>query len=231
MTLHNFFYGVYPYLAGTVFLVGSLVRFEREQYTWKADSSQFLSNQGMRAASNLFHVGIIAIFFGHLVGLLTPHAVFRALGVGDMDHQYVAIAAGSLFGLMCLTGGAFLWLRRMSNRRVRAAQRAMDVVILTWLLATLLLGLSTIPVSIGHAAHGDPGVMLALAEWAQSIVSFHPNPAAIAGVDTIFKVHLVFGMTVFLLFPFSRLVHIWSVPIGYLGRAYQVVRTKRVAAR
>jgi nitrate reductase gamma subunit len=231
MTLHDFFYGVYPYLAGTVFLVGSLVRFEREQYTWKADSSQFLANRGMRVASNLFHIGIIAIFFGHLVGLLTPHAVFRALGVGDMDHQVIAIAAGSLFGLMCLAGGALLWLRRLANRRVRAAQRAMDFFILTWLLATLLLGLSTIPVSIGHAAHGDPGVMLALAEWAQSIVGLHPNPAAIATVDPIFKVHLVFGMTVFLLFPFSRLVHIWSVPIGYLWRAYQVVRTRRTMAR
>ena len=229
--VHQLLFGIYPYVCLAVFLLGSLVRFEREQYTWKSDSSQLLRSGQLRWGSNLFHVGILLLFFGHLFGLLTPHAVFRALGVGDMDHQYVAIAAGSLFGLMCLTGGAFLWLRRMSNRRVRAAQRAMDVVILTWLLATLLLGLSTIPVSIGHAAHGDPGVMLALAEWAQSIVSFHPNPAAIAGVDTIFKVHLVFGMTVFLLFPFSRLVHIWSVPIGYLGRAYQVVRTKRVAAR
>ncbi len=231
MTLNNFLYGVYPYLAGTVFLVGSLLRFEREQYTWKADSSQFLSNRGMRLASNLFHIGILAIFFGHLVGLLTPHSVLLALGVSDMNHQYVAIAAGSIFGLMCLTGGAFLWLRRLTNRRVRAAQRPMDVFILTWLLATLLLGLSTIPVSIGHATRGDPGAMLALAEWVQSIASFHPNPAAIIDVDTLFKVHLAFGMTVFLLFPFSRLVHIWSAPLGYLGRAYQIVRTKRVPMR
>ncbi len=231
MTLNNFLYGVYPYLAGTVFLVGSLLRFEREQYTWKADSSQFLSNRGMRLASNLFHIGILAIFFGHLVGLLTPHSVLLALGVSDMNHQYVAIAAGSIFGLMCLTGGAFLWLRRLTNRRVRAAQRAMDAVILDWLLATLILGLSTIPVSIGHASHANPGAMLALADWAQGIVRFQPNPALLGNVDTVFKVHLFFGMTVFLLFPFSRLVHIWSAPLGYLGRAYQIVRTKRAPMR
>ena len=229
MNVHNFFYGVYPYLAGTIFLLGSLVRFEREQYTWKSDSSQLLSGRYLRAGSNLFHVGILAIFAGHFVGLLTPHAVFRALGVSDLAHQYIAIGAGAVFGSLCMMGGVILLLRRLLNRRVRVNSRFMDIFILAWLLATLSLGLSTLPVSIGHASHGDPGAMLALATWAQSIVTFQPNPAAIAGVDTIFKVHLFFGMTVFLLFPFSRLVHIWSMPIGYLVRAYQVVRTKRKA--
>ena len=231
MNLHDFLYGVYPYLAGTIFLLGSWVRFDREQYTWKSDSSQLLSKKNMRLASNLFHIGIIAIFFGHLVGLLTPHALFRGLGVSDLEHQYIAISAGSIFGLSCLIGGAMLWVRRMTNSRVRAASRTMDIFILSWLMVTLLLGLSTIPVSMHHAASGDAQVMIALAEWAQSVVTFHANPALLAPVDTIFKVHLFFGMTVFLLFPFSRLVHIWSVPLGYLGRAYQIVRVKRVPAR
>jgi nitrate reductase gamma subunit len=230
MNLHNFLYGVYPYLAGTIFLLGSLVRFEREQYTWKSDSSQLLSNKTVRLGSNLFHIGILSIFGGHFVGLLTPHAVFRALGVSDMAHQYIAIGAGAVFGTLCMIGGVLLLLRRLLNRRVRATSRPMDIIILVWLLVTLSLGLSTLPVSVGHANEGDPGVMIALATWAQSIVSFQPNPAAIAGVDTIFKVHLFFGMTVFLLFPFSRLVHIWSAPFGYLVRAYQVVRAKRVPA-
>jgi nitrate reductase gamma subunit len=228
MNLQTFLFGVYPYLAGTIFLVGSLVRFEREQYTWKSDSSQLLSKANMRVASNLFHVGIIAIFFGHLVGLLTPHAVFLALGVSDMAHQYVAIAAGSVFGTLCLIGAVMLLLRRLLNRRVRVNSRFMDIFILVWLLATLSLGLSTIPVSMGHAQHGDPGVMIALADWAQSVVRFQADPSLLAAVDPIFRVHLFFGMTVFLLFPFTRLVHIWSVPLGYVFRAYQVVRTKRV---
>lgn len=227
MNLQSFIYGIYPYLAGTVFLIGTWIRFDREQYTWKTDSTQLLSKRNLRVGSNLFHIGIIAIFFGHLIGLLTPHALFQALGVSDMGHQYLAIAAGSLFGMLCLIGGAILWLRRTSNPRVRAASRKMDTFILSWLMVTLMLGLSTIPVSISHAAHGDPNVMIALAEWAQSVVTFQANPSLLANVDTIFKVHLFFGMTVFLLFPFTRLVHIWSVPLGYLGRAYQIVRTKR----
>ncbi|OGV72117.1 MAG: respiratory nitrate reductase subunit gamma [Methylophilales bacterium RIFCSPHIGHO2_02_FULL_57_10] len=228
MNLHNFLYGVYPYIALSVFLLGSLLRFDREQYTWKSDSSQLLSKANMRLASNLFHVGIIAIFFGHAVGLLTPHSVFRALGVSDMAHQMIAIWAGSIFGGLCLVGGALLWIRRMFNVRISVTSRGSDKFILTWLLVTLIVGLSTIPVSIGHANAGNPDVMIALAEWVQSIIYLHPQPALLASVDTVFKVHLFLGMTVFLIFPFTRMVHVWSAPIGYLGRAYQVVRTKRV---
>lgn len=227
MSLHNFLYGIYPYIALTVFLLGSWLRFDREQYTWKSDSSQLLSKANMRLGSNLFHVGIIAIFFGHAVGLLTPHSVFKALGVSDMAHQMIAIWAGSIFGAMCLVGGAILWLRRMFNARVSAASRGSDKFILTWLLITLLIGLSTIPVSIEHANHNDPGVMIALAEWVQSIIYLRPDPSLLNGVDTIFKVHLFFGMTVFLVFPFTRMVHVWSAPFGYIGRPYQIVRSKR----
>jgi len=231
MNLHNFLYGVYPYIALSVFLLGSLLRFDYEQYTWKSDSSQLLSKANMRLASNLFHIGIIAIFFGHAVGLLTPHSVFRALGVSDMAHQMIAIWAGSIFGGLCLLGGALLWIRRMFNVRISVTSRGTDKFILNWLLVTLLVGLSTIPVSIGHANAGNPGVMIALAEWVQSIIYLHPQPALLAGVDTIFKVHLFLGMTVFLAFPFTRMVHVWSAPFGYVGRPYQIVRSKRFPGR
>lgn len=208
-------------------MLGSLVRFDREQYSWKSDSSQLLAKSNLRLGSNLFHVGIIAIFFGHAVGLLTPHEIFLALGVGDMAHQMVAIWAGSIFGGICLVGGIILWLRRMFNPRVSAASRGSDKFILSMLLVTLIIGLSTIPVSIGHANHNNPGVMIALAEWVQSIVYLHPDPSLLNQVDTIFKVHLFFGMTVFLVFPFTRLVHVWSAPFGYVARPYQIVRSKR----
>ncbi len=219
-------FGAYPYIALTVFLAGSWLRFDTEQYTWKTDSSQLLSKRGMRLASNLFHVGVLAVLGGHAVGLLTPHPWFRAAGVTDIAHQWMAIGAGSVFGLMCLLGGLMLLARRLGNRRVRAAARSTDLPILVWLLATLTLGLCTIPVSVGHAEHGDAGVMIALAEWVQSILCLHPQPGLLAGVEPIFKAHITFGLTVLLVFPFTRLVHIWSVPLGYLGRAYQVVRTR-----
>jgi nitrate reductase gamma subunit len=211
-----------------VFIIGSWIRFDTEQYTWKTDSSQLLSRKWVMFGSNAFHVGIIAIFFGHLIGLLTPHALFQGLGVSDMTHQWIAIGAGAVFGALALAGGVTLWLRRMFNPRVRAASRWMDINILGWLMLTLLVGLSTLPVSIEHARHNDALVMIALAEWAQSIVYLHPNPGLLAEVPMVYRVHLFLGMSVFLFFPFTRLVHVWSVPFGYLGRAYQVVRGKRV---
>lgn len=230
MDLHNFIFGAYPYLAGTIFLAGTWFRFDREQYTWKSDSSQLLSRRSMRWASNLFHVGIIAIFFGHLVGMLTPHSWFLALGISDLAHQYAAIWAGLLFGGMCLVGAVMLIHRRLTNSRIRAVSRGSDIMIIVWITLTLLLGLSTIPTSLGHAAKGDPATMIVLTEWVKSVATLSVNPELLRDVPPIYKTHIFFGMTVFLLFPFTRLVHIFSVPVGYLGRAYQIVRTKQIPA-
>ena len=228
MTFHDFLFGAYPYLAGTVFLLGSWIRFDREQYTWKSDSSQLLSNKNMRLASNLFHVGILAVFFGHLIGLLTPHSWFLALGISDVAHQYAALYLGTIFGGICLIGALMLFLRRLSDPRIRAVSRTRDTFIIGWLLATVAIGLGTTVVSWGHAASGDTSTMIQLSLWVQSVATLQPKPDLLQGVDLIFKIHLFFGMTVFLLFPFTRLVHVWSVPITYLGRAYQIVRVKRV---
>lgn len=227
MDLNTFIFGAYPYIALTVFLLGSWIRFDHEQYTWKSDSSQLLSKKGLRLGSNLFHVGIIGLFFGHAAGLLIPHSVFLALGVTDMTHQWIAISAGTVFGGMTLLGAALLWIRRMFTPRVRAASRWMDINILGWLALTAFLGLATIPVSIHHANASDAGTMILLADWVQSIAYLHPNPELVRNVSLVYKLHLFVGISVFLFFPFTRLVHVWSAPIGYLGRAYQIVRTKR----
>lgn len=229
MDLHLILFGVYPYLALATFILGSWIRFDHEQYTWKSDSSQLLSKQYMRFASNVFHIGILGIFFGHLVGLLTPHSVFLALGISDEAHQGIAIFAGGIFGLMVILGGAILWLRRLFNKRVRAASRWMDINILGWLVLTACVGMATIFWSVGHADQKDFTVMLRLTEYVQSIVILQPNPELIRNVDLVYKLHIFFGLSVFLFFPFTRLVHIWSAPIGYLFRAYQIVRAKRTA--
>ena len=229
MNLSKFVFAVYPYIVLTVFVIGCWIRYDREQYTWKTDSTQLLSKGGMVFASNFFHIGILAIFAGHFAGLVLPHGLWLALGVSDMQHQWLAIIAGTVFGGMMLLGGLALWFRRLTNARVRAAGRGSDMFVLSWLMPTLLLGLATIPVSIGHANHGNPEVMLALANWVQSILTLNPQPELLDNVDSVFKTHLFFGMTVFLVFPFTRLVHVLTAPVNYLGRAYQIVRAKRRA--
>ena len=226
--MEKLLFGVYPYIALTIFLVGSLIRFDREQYTWKADSTQLLESEMLRKGSVLFHIGVIALFFGHLAGLVTPHSWFLSLGVSDMAHQIIAICAGAAFGTICMMGGVILWKRRMYNPRVRATSRFMDIFILDWILVTLGVGLLTIPVSIYHAFSGDASTMVSLADWAQGILFLSPSAALLNDVGWIYKLHLFLGMTVFLLFPFTRLVHVWSAPLGYIVRPYQIVRTKYV---
>ncbi|MDQ7091077.1 MAG: respiratory nitrate reductase subunit gamma [Methylococcales bacterium] len=229
--MENLLFSVYPYIALTTFLVGSLIRFDREQYTWKADSSQLFEKEQLRKGSILFHIGVLALFFGHAAGLLTPHSWFLGLGISDMAHQYVAIMAGAVFGSLCMMGGVILWKRRMNNPRVRANSHFMDIFILDWLLVTLAVGLLTIPVSIYHAISGDASAMVSLANWAQSVVTFQANATLLSEVGFLYKIHLFLGMSVFLFFPFTRLVHVWSAPLGYIIRPYQIVRRKYVEYR
>ena len=224
--LHQFLFGVYPYICLAVFLVGSLIRFDREQYTWKSDSSQLLRRGQLRWGSNLFHIGILGIFFGHLFGLLTPLAFWHLIGVTPAAKQAFAIVAGGIAGLACLIGLVLLLHRRLTEPRIRATTRRMDLVVLILLLAQLLLGLFSITASMRHL---DGAEMLKLVGWAQHIVTFRGGAAElIAGVAPVFKLHLFLGLTVFLVFPFSRLVHIWSgfAAVGYVVRAYQVVRQR-----
>lgn len=221
---NEFFFGIYPYLALTVFLVGSLIRFDREQYTWRSGSSQLLRRRSLVVGSNLFHVGILMLFAGHFVGLLTPHEVYHAMGLEASTKQAIAMTAGGIFGVICFIGMTMLLHRRLTDARVRATSSTSDIFILLLLYVQLILGLLTIPASAGHM---DGSVMMQLAGWAQHIVTFQPGAAAlIADVHWIYKAHIFVGLTMFLVFPFTRLVHIWSAPIWYLGRSYQVMRRR-----
>ena len=179
----------------------------------------------MRWASNLFHADILLLFLGHFVGLLTPPEVFHALGISAGAKQILAIVAGSIAGLMCFVGLTMLVRRRLNDPRVRANSTRMDIFILLLLYAQLILGLLTIPVSLMHL---DGGNMLLLMQWARNVVTFDPAEAvaAISSLGFLFKLHIFLGLTVFLVFPFSRLVHIWSAPVTYPVRAYQIVRQR-----
>lgn len=230
-TLNHILFGWYPYLCLTVFLVGSLIRFDREQYGWRAGSSQLLRRRQLIWGSNLFHVGILVIFLGHLGGLLTPIRVFEALGIAHGVKQGMAIIIGGVAGLMCLAGLVLLIHRRLFDARVRATSSFTDTLVLLLLFAQLLLGLFTIAVSLQHM---DGGEMVKFMTWAQGVLTLQPGVSGVvADVHWLFKLHLLLGMTIFLLFPFTRLVHIWSAPVWYLGRTgYQVVRRRQpVVAR
>lgn len=221
---NTFFFGIYPYIAVAVMVFGSILRYDRDPYSWKADSSQLLSRKGLRLGSNLFHVGILLLFFGHLVGLLTPHWLYEPF-ITAGQKQILAMTMGGIFGAMCFVGIVILIWRRTANPRVRATTKFMDMAILLILFVQLILGLLTIPQS---AQHLDGSSMISLAEWAQHIVTFRSGAADfVAREHIIFKLHIVLGLTIFLLFPFTRLVHVFSAPFKYMFRSgYQIVRKR-----
>jgi len=221
---NDLFFGVYPYIAIAVCLIGCWIRFDREPYTWKAGSSQMLRTKDMRIASNLFHVGVIFILMGHFVGLLMPEALYHIF-ISTENKQLLAMVSGGFFGIICLVGLVMLLKRRLTDPRIRATSSRSDIFVLVLLLVQLILGLFTI---IASTSHMDGSVMVLLATWAQSIVTFQGGQAAEAmeTVGFIYKLHVFVGLTMILAFPFTRLVHVISAPIWYLGRRYQIVRQR-----
>jgi nitrate reductase gamma subunit len=222
-------FGIFPYIALAICLIGSWARFDLSQYSWKAGSSQVFNRtpaeqRFMRIASNLFHVGVLFILAGHFVGLLTPEAVYHTV-ISTANKQLLAMASGGFFGILCLIGLLMLLYRRLNDPRVRASSNLSDIVILVVLLVQLVLGLLTIVASTQHL---DGSVMVLLGNWAQALVTLQPQVAAasIAPVGLVYKLHVFLGLTLFVLFPFTRLVHILSAPVWYLGRSYQIVRQK-----
>lgn len=226
-TLDNFLFGVYPYICLAVFLLGSLIRFDRDQYTWKSDSSQLLRTGQLRWGSNLFHVGVLFLFFGHTFGMLTPHFIYEPF-ISAGSKQVVAMVSGGLFGVLGFIGISLLLHRRLTDPRIRVNSKTSDIVLLWLLWLQLALGLATIPLS---AQHLDGSMMMNLAGWAQAIVTFQAGaPALLAEAGFVFKMHMFLGMSIFLIFPFTRLVHVWSGfgSVAYLVRPYQVVRSRRL---
>ena len=225
--LDHFLFGLYPYICLAVFFIGSWIRFDRDQYTWKSDSSQLLRAGSLRWANNLFHIGVLFLFFGHFVGMLTPHALYEPF-ISSGNKQLLAMVSGGVAGLLAFVGVSLLLHRRLTDARIRATSKTSDIVLLWIFWVQLALGLATIPLS---AQHLDGSMMMLLAEWGQRIVTLRSGAVdLLAPASWIFKAHMFLGMTVFLIFPFTRLVHIWSGfgTLAYVLRPYQLVRARRM---
>lgn len=224
--MHQFLFGTFPYIALTILLVGSIARYERDPFTWKSSSSQLLRRKQLIWGSILFHLGVLIILAGHLFGLLLPIELYDALGVGHSLKQLLAAVGGGIAGVLALLGGLMLAHRRLTDVRVRATSSFADTAIILILIVQLILGIATVPVSLGHL---DGHEMAKLMAWANGIVTFDSGAAAyIEQVNIIFKLHIVLGLVIFALFPFTRLVHMLSAPIRYIWRpGYQIVRTRR----
>ena len=223
-------FGVMPYVALTVFLVGSIARYERDPFTWKSSSSQLLRRKQLIWGSILFHVGIIIVFFGHLIGLFTPVWVLDALGVPYALKQWMAVIIGGPAGIAALIGATMLLHRRLTDPRIRVTSTVPDIAIMGLIWLQLAIGLLTITQTLQHM---DGAEMVKFMMWSQSVVTWNINAwVTVVDVHWLYKLHIFLGLIITILFPFTRLVHIWSgfaAPFRYLlaRPGFQIVRSRR----
>lgn len=224
-TLNEFLFGIYPYICLTVLFLGSLVRYDREPYSWKSDSSQMLRTGQLRLGSNLFHWGVIVVVLGHFVGFLMPESLVLWL-MSPTQHMLLAMIVGGIAGLVAIIGLSIVIHRRLYYRRIRANSRKWDIAIVVMLWLQLLLGLASVPIS---AQHMEGAEFERLVAYVQSIVYFRGGGALLLqGTSWVYKAHILLGFTIFLVSPFTRMVHIWSGvgSLAYLVRPYQLVRKR-----
>jgi nitrate reductase gamma subunit len=219
-------FGWYPYLAVTVLVVGSILRFDANQYSWRSQSSQFLRRKQMVIGSNLFHMGILVLLAGHFVGLLTPITVIDSLGIGHAFKQTAALVVGGIAGVAAYIGCTLLLHRRLFDPRIRQSSSIGDILVLVLIWVQLTLGILTTWWTLEHL---DGSEMIKFMSWAQGVLTLDPSaPLQIREVALVYKLHIILGLTLFLITPFTRLVHIWSAPVWFLLRpGYQIVRTRR----
>jgi nitrate reductase gamma subunit len=228
--VNTLLFGVYPYVCLVVLLIGSLIRFDREPYTWKSDSSQMLRKGQLRLGSNLFHYGVIIVILGHFVGFLAPHWTID-WALSPVGHQLLAMLVGGIAGLVAIVGLTILLARRLGDPRIRLNSRKWDIAVALMLWLQLALGLLTVPLS---AFHMDGALFEILTSYVKAVVTLNSGAAALMlGVPLIYKQHLLLGFTLFLVSPFTRMIHIWSGAgaIVYLFRPYQIVRTPQTRAK
>ena len=223
-------FGIYPYVCLAVLLIGSLIRFDREPYTWKSDSSEMLRKGQLRLGSNLFHYGVIIVILGHFAGFLAPHWMVD-WALDPTQHQLLAMVVGGIAGLSAIIGLTILLHRRLSDPRILLNSRKWDIAVAMMLWLQLGLGLLTVPLS---ARHMDGVLFETLTRYVKGIVTLDGGVAALMdGVPLPYRLHVLLGFTIFLISPFTRMIHIWSGvgALAYLFRPYQIVRTPRTRAK
>ena len=224
--VNTLLFGIYPYLCLAVLLLGSLIRFDRDPYTWKSDSSQMLRAGWLRIGSNLFHYGVLVVIFGHFVGFLTPHWMVD-WALSPIAHQLLAMVVGGIAGAIAIIGLTMLIWRRLSDPRIRLNSRKWDIAVVLMLWCQLALGLLTVPLS---ASHMDGVLFETLTSYVKGIVTLDVSVAALMiDVPLTYKLHILLGFSLFLISPFTRMIHIWSGAgtLAYLVRPYQIVRTRK----
>ncbi|MEO7007269.1 MAG: respiratory nitrate reductase subunit gamma [Terrimesophilobacter sp.] len=215
---------VFPYVAASSFIVGHILRYRYDQYGWTSRSSQIYEGKLLRWGSPMFHFGILTVFAGHVVGLLIPKAWLEFFGVTEHLYHLGATWLGSLAAVVTVVGMVILLTRRGAIRRVARVTSVMDIVMYLFLAGSIVFG--TIAVFQFQTFGSGYDYRNTVSPWTRSLVLFQPDATLMAGVPFMFQLHVLVSTALFLIWPYTRLVHVLSVPVGYLFRPYVVYRSR-----
>ena len=210
-------YAVLPYAAIAVFVVGTAWRYRRDQYGWGARSTQFLESRVLRYGSTIFHLGVLAAIGGHVLGILVPHSWTGAVGLSESAYHVIAVIGGITAGGAVIVGFLVLLYRRVRFPRVRVTTTGMDLAVFALLAVGIVTGLLATLTNLGDAVHYRETV----GPYFRKVLVLDPEPGLMTGdgVTAIFQIHVVSVWFLYALWPFSRLVHAWSIPVDYLRRS------------
>ncbi|MBO1199661.1 respiratory nitrate reductase subunit gamma [Staphylococcus simiae] len=224
--LNQFLWVIYPYLCLAIFIFGHLVRYRYDQFSWTAKSSELIEKKRLMWGSLLFHLGIIPVFFGHVVGLLIPKSWMEAFGVTEHLYHIGAVYIGSIFGIITLIGMFLLTARRVTTKSIRRLSSASDIFVNFLLLLIVFMGCYATLVT--NAQHPEFNYRTSLSIWFRQLLMFKPDASLMNSVPIGFKIHVLLGFTIMACWPFTRLVHVWSVPLSYINRRYIIYRKNKV---
>ncbi len=227
-TLDIVLWGVLPYVVVAVLIGGTVWRWRYDQFGWTTRSSQLYESRLLRLGSPLFHFGILVVLVGHIIGLLVPKSLTERFGLSQEAYHVQAVLLGGVAGIATLVGVAILVYRRRTTGPVFMATTRNDKTMYVVLVAAIVAGLAT--TLLGVKATGDAhNYRLTVSPWFRSLFVLHPDVTAMAHADASYHVHVLIGMLLFALWPFTRLVHAFSAPVGYLFRPYLVYRRRALA--
>jgi len=220
---------VLPYVSITLFIAGHIWRYQRDQFGWTCRSTQLLEGRLLAWGSNLFHFGALAAIAGHVLGLLVPADVTTTVGVTEGGYHLLSSGAGTVAGLGCVVGLLILLYRRIVIRRVRRTTSYTDIAVYALLVA--VIGLGIVETFFTGVLDGGYNYRVTVGVWFRGIFLLHPHPELMVKAPLLYQTHAAVAWLLFALWPFSRLVHAWSVPFQYLGRPYILYRRRYARTR
>jgi nitrate reductase gamma subunit len=226
-----FLWVVIPYVAITIFVVGHIWRYRRDQFGWTSRSTELLEHRMLKWGSPLFHYGALAAIGGHVLGILIPKSAVNAIGIHEHAYHLISAIAGTIAGVATLVGLLILVYRRAHVRRVAVTTSYVDLVVYALLLFVICTGLAATVFHNDLASGNGYDYRRTIAIWFRGVFALQDNAQLMASVPVLYQIHVLSAWVILALWPFSRLVHAWSIPLQYIGRPYILYRRRYQAVR